>query len=126
MKNKLITAGLLLILCSSLLLVFCSKGGSNSNGYNMNNNTTGSTPSGNAVIISGMQFGTLSLAIKAGTTVTWTNNDNLTHTVTADDGSFTSGNLNYHDTYSHTFSTAGTYHYHCIYHSNMKADVVAN
>lgn len=125
MKNKLIPAGLLLILCSSLVLVFCSKGSSYGGGSNMNNNTTSST-SGNAVIISGMQFGTASLAIKAGTTVTWTNNDNLTHTVTADDGSFTSGNLNYHDTYSHTFSSVGTYHYHCIYHSNMKADVVAN
>jgi plastocyanin len=126
MKNKLIPAALLLILCSSLVLVFCSKGGSYGSGSNTTNNTTGSTTSGNAVLISGMQFGTISLAVKAGTTVTWTNNDNLTHTVTADDGSFTSGNLNYRDTYSHTFSSAGTYNYHCKYHSNMKANVVVN
>ncbi len=126
MKNKLIPAGLLLILCSSLLLVFCSKGSSSSNGYNTNTNSTSPTTSGNAVLISGMQFGTASLAIKAGTTVIWTNNDNMTHTVTADDGSFTSGDLNYRDTYSHTFSGSGTYNYHCKYHSNMKAAVVAN
>ncbi len=125
MKNKLIM-GFLLILCSSILLVFCSKGSSNSNGDNSNNNNPPPTTSGNAVLISGMQFGTTSLAVKAGTTVTWTNNDHMTHTVTADDGSFTSGDLNYRDTYSHTFSNVGTYNYHCKYHSNMKANVVAN
>jgi plastocyanin len=57
--------------------------------------------------------------------VTWTNNDTAAHTITADDGSFDSGNLNPGDTFTHTFATAaGTVAYHCNYHPNMVATIV--
>ena len=56
--------------------------------------------------------------------VTWTNNDATTHTVTADDGSFNSGNIAPGGKFSHTFSTAGTIAYHCSIHTSMKAKVV--
>lgn len=48
----------------------------------------------------------------------------MAHTVTADDNSFTSGNLNKGDTYSHTFNTAATIGYHCKIHSGMTANVI--
>ena len=57
-------------------------------------------------------------------TVTWTNKDNLPHTVTADDGSFSSGNLNPTNQFSWTFSKPGTYSYHCSYHPWMKATII--
>lgn len=56
------------------------------------------------------------VTIQAGESVSWSNNGQSPHTVTADGGSFDSGNLNPGQGYSHTFSTAGTYAYHCQYH----------
>jgi amicyanin len=73
-----------------------------------------------------MLFGTTSLTVKAGTTVTWTNGDQMIHNVAADDGSFTSPDMKYGDTYSHTFTTTGTYAYHCAYHSGMKGTIIVN
>lgn len=71
-----------------------------------------------------MRFVASATNVTVGTTVTWTNNDAMVHTVTADDNSFTSGNLNYGDTYAHTFSAAGTVAYHCKIHPAMTATVV--
>lgn len=56
------------------------------------------------------------LSVAVGTTVVWTNKDSMAHTVTADDKSFDSGNLNTGDTFKFTFTKAGTYPYHCQYH----------
>jgi plastocyanin len=59
-----------------------------------------------------------------GTTVTWTNNDSVTHTVTADAGAFDSGALSPGHTYSFTFRTSGTYSYHCSIHRSMTATII--
>jgi nitrite reductase (NO-forming) len=57
-------------------------------------------------------------------TVTWANNDNAPHTVTATDKSFDSGNLNAGESFTYTFSAPGTYNYTCLYHPWMKGVVV--
>jgi len=125
MNTKHIKRGLLLLVCSSLFVLSCNKGSGGST-YGSNNGG-GTTPSsGNTISIYNMLFGTGSLTVKAGTTVTWTNGDNMTNTVTADDGSFASGDLKYGGTYSHTFSTTGTFPYHCTYHSGMTPTIVVN
>lgn len=111
---------MLFIFAAFIILASCNKSGSGSYGNNNNNNNTG----GNAVSIKGFAFSVTSLKVAAGTKVTWTNNDAATHTVTADDNSFNSGDIAPGATYSRTFTTAGTYNYHCIYHGNMKAAVV--
>jgi len=67
---------------------------------------------------------TFTVVIGINNTVVWTNDDSVPHTVTADDGSFSSGNLNPGDSYSFTFITPGTYAYHCNYHSWMKGTVI--
>jgi plastocyanin len=46
-----------------------------------------------------------------------------THTVTADDVSFLSGNLNPGGTFEHTFAAAGTYPYHCSIHPTMRGTI---
>ncbi len=61
-------------------------------------------------------FNPKQLSVAVGTTVVWTNKDSMAHTVTADDNSFDSGNLNPGDTFKFTFTKAGTFPYHCKYH----------
>jgi len=84
---------------------------------------TNSGATAQAVNISGFAFDPPTLTVPVGTTVTWTNNDSTTHTVTADDGSFDSGNVDPGGTFSFTFSTAGTINYHCKIHPNMTASI---
>src|SRR5205823_7661573 len=59
------------------------------------------------------------VTINVGDTVTWSNNGKSPHTVTANGGSFNSGNLNPGQSFSHTFTSAGTFAYHCQYHQNL-------
>jgi plastocyanin len=84
------------------------------------------TPTGivNKVSIQGFAFNPSSITVSVGTTVTWTNNDSVTHTVTSDTGAFSSGNLNPGQTFSHTFNQAGTFAYHCSIHTSMHGTVV--
>lgn len=71
-----------------------------------------------------MTFGPQRIEIAAGTTVTWTNNDPLVHTITADDKSWDSGPIEPGKTWSHTFTQPGEYAFHCTPHPFMKAVVV--
>lgn len=64
------------------------------------------------------------IEIEAGTTIEWRNRDPLAHTVTSDSGAFDSGELRPEASWSHTFTTPGTYTYHCTPHPAMKATVV--
>jgi plastocyanin len=77
----------------------------------------------NSVSIANYAFDPAAIEVAAGTTVTWTNNDTVPHTVTATDRSFDSGNLPPGATFSHTFTTAGTFDYICQYHASMRATV---
>lgn len=67
------------------------------------------------------QPGTITVAV--GDSVTWTNNSDAPHTVTADDDSWGSDQLGDADTFTQTFDTAGTYAYHCAIHDYMKGTV---
>jgi plastocyanin len=82
-----------------------------------------SAASGNAVTIQNFSFQPGTITVKVGTTVTWTNQDTIGHTVTLDDGSATSGTLEHGQTYNQTFSKAGTFAYHCKIHPSMTATV---
>ncbi|HKF38519.1 MAG TPA: cupredoxin family copper-binding protein, partial [Ktedonobacteraceae bacterium] len=86
--------------------------------------TTAPTRSGNSVSIANFAFSPTSLTVKVGTKVSWTNNDSVTHTVTADKGAFNSGPLAPGSTFSFTFTKAGTYSYHCNIHASMRATIV--
>lgn len=61
--------------------------------------------------------------VAAGTTITITNNDTAPHTVSADDGSFDSGNIAPGATATITLDTAGTFAYHCNVHNSMKGSI---
>jgi plastocyanin len=64
------------------------------------------------------------LRVKKGESVTWKNNDNVDHTVNAEDGSFASGTIKSGKTYKHTFKKAGRYPYSCQLHPRMKGTIV--
>lgn len=76
-----------------------------------------------AVQIQGMAF-PARVAIPAGATLEWTNNDAVAHTVTADDGSWDSGLIAPGATWRRTFAQAGDYAYHCTPHPFMRGVVV--
>jgi amicyanin len=79
----------------------------------------------NAVTIKGFSFNPSTLTVAVGTTVTWTNEDSVSHTVTSDSGSeLSSPNIPSGQTYSHTFNSTGTFDYHCSIHTSMKGKIV--
>lgn len=82
--------------------------------------------SGDQVSIDGFAFAPLTLAVKQGTTVTWTNRDEEPHTVVAGDGSFHSPGMGTGATFSHTFSIPGTFDYVCSIHPMMHGTVVVS
>jgi plastocyanin len=76
--------------------------------------------------IENFAFDPKQLTAKVGESVSWKNDDGTTHTVTADDGSFDSGNLASDKTFSQTFDQAGTFKYHCALHASMIGTVVVS
>ena len=72
------------------------------------------------------RFEPASISVKAGTTVTWTNNDNFTHSVQFKDGGLPTDAMLMKpgEKTTYTFSTAGTFHYQCSLHpQNMQGTV---
>lgn len=91
------------------------------------------TPSADSAAITGpvaragmrnLAFAPGTIEITAGTTVEWTNNDPLQHSVTADNGSFNSGLISTNGKWRHTFTQPGTFTYHCTPHPFMKGTVI--
>ena len=79
----------------------------------------------NAVTIANFAFSPADITVKKGTTVTWTNKDSTTHTVTESDGQKGPDNtgLESGKTYSFTYDTVGTFKYHCTIHPSMTGTV---
>lgn len=73
--------------------------------------------------ISNFAFQPASLTIAVGDTVTWTNSDDVAHTATSTDGTFASGNLDPGQSFSFTFTSAGTFAYACDYHAAMQGTI---
>jgi LPXTG-motif cell wall-anchored protein len=76
------------------------------------------------VSIADFSFSPASITVSVGQMVTWVNTGPSDHTVTADDTSFDSGTMADGDSFSHTFSSAGTFSYVCAIHDEMKGTVV--
>src|SRR5215813_2432214 len=81
-------------------------------------------PSAGAVKIDNFSFTPASITVRAGTTIKWTNRDDIPHTVVADDKSFKSKTLDTDEEFSFTFSKPGTYSYFCSLHPKMTGKVV--
>jgi plastocyanin len=126
-KNRILKGMVVLFVLLSFL-TSCSKSSTYNtpSGGNTGGTKGGSTPGANEVWIQGMAFNPSPLNVTANTTVTWTNKDPITHTVTSDAGLFDSGYISSGGTYSYTFAAAGTFTYHCKIHTTMTGSVIAN
>jgi len=76
------------------------------------------------VRIDNFSFGPTDVTVPVGTTVTWTNHDDIPHTVVSTDKAFKSKVLDTDEKFSFTFTTAGTYPYFCSIHPKMTGKVV--
>ena len=128
----------LLIACLALTIAACGDdddddGGGSTGTATTEQTDTGKAPSGGGgggetaeVDIPDISFEPDSLTVKAGTTVTWTNSDDIPHTVTKDGGpgaEFDSGNLAAGDTFEQTFDEAGKVDYVCQIHPGQAGSV---
>jgi plastocyanin len=78
---------------------------------------------GTRVAIKGFAFAPDKVTARVGGTVSWRNDDDAPHTVTADDGSFDSGRKSKGESFEHTFSKAGEFTYKCTIHPTMTGTV---
>ena len=87
---------------------------------------TAATAGTEAVQIENYRFSPGSLTVPVGTTVTWTNHDEVPHTIVDDDDprTFRSAGLDTDDSLSFTFTKAGTYRYFCSVHPHMTGTIV--
>jgi plastocyanin len=76
------------------------------------------------VKIDNFKFGPEALTVPLGTTVTWTNRDDIPHTVVSTSGAFKSKVLDTDEKFSFTFSKAGSYEYFCSIHPKMTGKVI--
>lgn len=135
MNTKIITALVAVALIAVTgVVVFTRNSGSNEHmpmGSNSAHNSSASATApadGNSVNIQNYKFNPTPLKVKKGTSVTWTNKDIAKHNVVVDDGQPAGGPsgplFGKGETYKFTFSTVGTFKYHCEPHPYMHGEVV--
>lgn len=76
------------------------------------------------VNIDNFSFSPATITVKVGTAVTWTNRDDIPHTVVADDKSFKSKVLDTNDKFTFTPTKPGTYPYFCSIHPKMTGKLI--
>ena len=82
-------------------------------------------PAAAVVSIDNFTFNPPTLTVKAGTTVTWANKDDIPHGIAASKNAFKrSAALDTDDKYSFTFTTPGSYQYFCYLHPHMTGTIV--
>src|ERR1700689_1057126 len=77
-----------------------------------------------AVKIDNFVFGPQTITVPVGTTVTWTNADDIPHTSVSTEGVFKSKVMDTDEKFSYTFTKAGTYPYYCTIHPKMTGKIV--
>lgn len=102
---------------------FAYRGSYKKSGQSQSSNNSISADSTGNVNISNFSFNPASITVKAGSVITFTNNDSVTHTVTADDGKF-SQEVNTGKTTTITISDPGIYNYYCSIHPPMKGTII--
>src|ERR1700691_2948613 len=81
-------------------------------------------PAGAVVEIDNFSFAPAAVTVPVGTTVTWTNRDDIPHTVVSTDDVFKSKALDTDDKFSFVFSRPGTYSYFCSLHPKMTGQII--
>ncbi len=116
MKKMLWSLGMTAVITLAMILCAAGKASLTSAAENQ--------PAGVAVNIDNFSFSSMTLSVPAGTTVTWTNKDDVPHNVVSTDKLFASPVLDTDEKFSYTFTKPGTYAYYCSIHPKMTAKVV--
>jgi plastocyanin len=115
-RKNVWVAGLAMPLVIAMLLLFAGPTGVAA---------TDQPSAANAEIkIDNFSFAPETLTVPVGTTVTWTNRDDIPHTVVSTDGVFKSKVRDTDEKFSYTFAKAGTYPYYCSVHPKMTGKIV--
>jgi plastocyanin len=112
-KTNVWIAGLATPLMIAMLLLFA-----------VSPSVTASDQPNAEVKIDNFSFAPQTVTIPVGATVTWTNRDDIPHTVVSTDGVFKSKVRDTDEKFSYTFSQAGTYPYFCSVHPKMTGKIV--
>jgi plastocyanin len=117
MRRHMYSANLTVVVMVAMVLLFAGS-----------RNVTANSPQPAAapaeVKIDNFTFGPGTVTVSAGTTVTWTNRDDIPHTVVNTDGVFKSKVLDTDEKFSYTFTKPGIFPYFCSIHPKMTGKVV--
>jgi plastocyanin len=92
----------------------------------LENGTTAATAGAKEVVVDNFSFAPGTTTVAVGSTVTWTNRDDVPHNVVSIEKKFASPVLETGERFSHTFESAGSYEYYCSLHPRMTGRVVAS
>lgn len=116
------------LLCTVSLLTLAACGSSSSSSSSSATACTSSNAvATQSVLLTGYAFSPDCIKVASGNTVTFTNQDATTHTVTASGSqvqTFDSGNLTQNQNYTQTFTAAGNVNVHCSIHPYMTATII--
>jgi plastocyanin len=113
----------LMLILGAVLLAACSSGATKTASHP--SNSSSNAVAGSTIVIKNFAFSPDSISVKPGATVTVKNEDEVTHTLTADSGAFTTGNLTGGSTMHFNAPTKpGSYAYRCSIHQFMTGTVV--
>jgi len=73
-----------------------------------------------------LSFDPPQISVPTGSSVFWTNDDSIQHTVTSDEGLFDAGPISPGNTFENTFDSAGEFGYHCAIHPFMTGVIIVN
>ncbi len=111
-----------LVLTGALLLAAC---GSGSGTKSATSSTSGASGGGTSITITNFMFQPMSLTVAPGGTVSVTNKDSATHTLTATGGQFDTGDIDQNHTKTFVAPMKpGTYHYICNIHQYMMGSII--
>jgi len=125
MKRTIAAILPLLALAGAMLVAGCAKSSGPSSPYGASS-APPAPGQPNTVVMANIAFSPASITVSAGTTVTWQNNDGVNHTSTSDNGLWDTGTIAPGQSRTTTFSTAGTFTYHCNVHPMMTGTVVVH
>jgi plastocyanin len=110
-----------LTMAAVVILMVMIAGRANSFGTTVNG--TGS-PGESAIKIDNFVFSPTTVTVPVGSTVRWTNHDDIPHNVVSEDKSFKSKVMDTDENFSYTFTKPGTYNYFCSIHPRMTGKIV--
>jgi plastocyanin len=119
------TIGIGCVALAMLGLVACGSDSGSASDATQTSRVEQGDGAGASASIKTFQFRPGTLNVSAGTTVTWTNRDDIEHTVTSDSQGSFGGSLDGAGAqFAHRFEQPGTYAYHCSIHTSMRGRVV--